>query len=361
MSAQTRGMGIWSYAERLPRIAEQHRVTLGEGNAPLVRSSRIGETIGIPNLYFKLESLNPTGSYKDRIAALMLSLAREHGKDACIGTTSGNAGASIAAYAARAGIPYHVYVQENIVPSKLEQILVHRAQVYRVKGMGFDPHIGTQVFETVLAKAKANNWEPAVTAFAYAPLAMEAVKTISYEIREQLGAPDAVFVPVGGGGLFAGIHKGFADLHAEGAIARLPRMAACQSAGCANLANAWKQGLSKPLPGGSTSLISGIQVSSPPDADLVFAALKESRGNAYALQDEDTWLWQERLAVEEGIFCEPAGAIGLAGAAKAAREGTIGPDDKVVIVVTGAGFKDVQRTKAMTDQIQVPFIEANDM
>ncbi|GGD51817.1 pyridoxal-phosphate dependent enzyme [Paenibacillus nasutitermitis] len=361
MSMNNRGSGIWLYAERLPHVSEQHLVTLGEGRVPLVRSWRIGEKLGLPNLYFKLESLNPTGSYKDRISALALSLAREQGKTACIGTTSGNAGASVAAYAARAGLPYHVYVQENIIQSKLEQILVHHAHVYKVEGMGFNSQVGQQVFENVRTKAAANNWEAVITAFAYAPQAMEAVKTISFEIQEELGTPDAVFVPVGGGGLLAGIHSGFSDMLVSGQASRLPKIAACQSSGCANLVRGWEQGLNKPVPGDSTSLISGIQVPNPPDADLVFSALRESGGFGTALQDEATWHWQELLAVEEGIFCEPAGAIGLAGAVQALQEGRISGNDTVVVIISGAGYKDVHRTKVMTEHAHVPIISANEM
>src|SRR5690606_24098391 len=114
-----------------------------------------------------------------------------------------------AAYAARAGLTYHVYVQENIIPAKLEQIMVHKAEAYKVRGLGFDPEIGTKVFETVRRKATAQRWEPVITAFAYAPLAMQAVKTISWEIHDALGIPNAVFVPVGGGGLLSGIFEGF--------------------------------------------------------------------------------------------------------------------------------------------------------
>lgn len=354
--------GIWSYADRLPRVSAPNRVTLGEGRVPLVRSERIGAKLGLPELYFKLESLNPTGSYKDRISAMALALAKEQGKTACIGTTSGNAGASVAAYAARAGLPYHVYVQENIVQSKLEQILVHRAHVYKVRGMGFNPAVGSKVFETVRAKAEAKGWEAVITAFAYAPLAMEAVKTIAFEIHEEIGTPDAVFVPVGGGGLYAGIHRGFRELRDDGQASRLPAVAACQSVGCANLVRAWEQGLERPLAGDSTSLISGIQVPNPPDADLVFAALRENGGFGTALEDADTWRWQEELAVQEGIFCEPAGAIGMAGVARALAEGRIGRDDNVVVIISGAGYKDMQRARVMTEPYaNVQLIEADAM
>ncbi|SDD24410.1 threonine synthase [Paenibacillus sp. UNCCL117] len=341
--------GIWKYGSRLPGVSEDCRITLGEGRTPLVPSAGIGHDIGLESLYFKLEALNPTGSYKDRISALGVSLAKESGKTGCIGTTSGNAGASIAAYAARAGLKYQVFVQENIVPSKLEQVRIHRASITRVRGFGFDPAIGERVFHHVLRTAEAHNRQLMVTAYAYAPEAMEAVKTIAYEIAEAMpeGGPDAVFVPVGGGGLLSGIACGFAELREEGSFGGMPRMAACQSAGCANVAKAWRLGLSEPVPGPSVSRISGIQVPNPPDAGLVLGHLAQSNGFAEAVEDEQTWYWQERLAEREGIFCEPAGAIALAGVVQALREGRIDKRAKVVCIVSGAGYKDAERMGAM--------------
>ncbi|MFD0713543.1 pyridoxal-phosphate dependent enzyme [Paenibacillus sp. GCM10027626] len=338
--------GIWAYSDHLPAVAEHNRVSLGEGQSPLVKSVRIGQELGLPNLYFKLESLNPTGSYKDRISAMAVSLAKEHGSKGCVGTTSGNAGGSIAAYAARAGVKYHVYVQENIVASKLEPMIVHQADIIRVKDFGFEPEVGNRVFRKVLENAEQHNWELAITAYAFAPLAMEAVKTIAYEVAERLTA-DAVFIPVGGGGLLTGIYKGYADLVQETAMKQLPKLIACQSTGCANVANAWKQGLTEPAAGASTAKISGIQVPNPPDGAQALQALRASGGFAEAVPDEDTWYWQEQLAVKEGIFCEPAGAIALASAVQALKAGRIAADEQIVCLVSGAGYKDADRMSAI--------------
>lgn len=340
--------GIWKYQHRLPRVTESNRISLGEGQTPLIKSCRIGKALGLDQLYFKLESSNPTGSYKDRISALGVSLAKENGRSACTGTTSGNAGGSIAAYAARAGLTYNVYVQENIVASKLEPMIVYRANVTKVLGFGFRPEVGNRVFAKVLENAASNNWEMLVTAYAFAPQAMEAVKTIAYEVAEELIEDNgeekpAIFVPVGGGGLLSGIHRGYVDLTSEGIVRRLPRMIACQSSGCANVAKAWKLGLNKPVDGESTAKISGIQVPNPPDAVQVLQALRDSDGFAEEIADEETWYWQEQMAVQEGIFSEPAGAIALAGAARALKEGRIGRGTPVVCIVSGAGYKDANR------------------
>lgn len=348
--------GIWKYEQRLPRVSEENRISMGEGQSPLVKSVRIGQELGLVNLYFKLESLNPTGSYKDRISALGVSLARENGRVACTGTTSGNAGGSIAAYAARAGLVYNVYVQENIVDSKLDPMIIHRANIAKVHGFGYSPEVGNRVFNKVLENARDNNWEMLITAYAFAPQAMEAVKTIAYEMAEDLteGA-DTVFVPVGGGGLLTGIYRGYADLLAERGINQLPKLVACQSTGCANVAKAWKLGLNEPVAGESTARISGIQVPNPPDAIQVLQALRKSEGFAETIVDEETWRWQEQLAVKEGIFCEPAGAIALAGAVQALKEGRISRDTRVVCIVSGAGYKDTDRMGRLVSQVSPPY------
>jgi threonine synthase len=343
--------GIWKYESQLPKVSEANQITLGEGQVPLIQSIHIGKELGLERLYFKLESLNPTGSYKDRISAMGVSLAKEHNRLACVGTTSGNAGASIAAYAARAGLAYNVFVQENIVESKLDQMIIHQSNIKKVQGFGFSPEIGNRVFAKVLEEANKNDWELLITAYAFAPLAMEAVKTIAYELAEELSeGADAVFVPVGGGGLFTGLFKGFSDLLANKIINELPKIVACQSAGCANVAKAWKLGLNEPVAEESTSRISGIQVPNPPDALHVLQGIRESDGFAEAVEDEQIWYWQERLAVAEGIFCEPAGATALAGVVQALKEGRISADSKVVCIVSGAGYKDAERVRKMVSQ-----------
>ncbi|KIL40339.1 hypothetical protein SD70_13915 [Gordoniibacillus kamchatkensis] len=222
--------GIWKYSRLLPPVAAEHRIYLGEGSTPLIPSVRLGKRLGIGALYFKYEGGNPTGSYKDRIAAMCLSWALARGRKACIGTSSGNAGAATAAYAARAGIPYHLFVLEHMAEAKLAQVLVHRAAVRKIRGFGTEPEIGDEVFSRVFKAAAKHGWEVTVTAYRYNPYAMEGVKTMSFEIFEQLGgeAPTRVFAPAGGGGLYCGLWKGFAELHAFGLSSAVPDMIAVQ-------------------------------------------------------------------------------------------------------------------------------------
>jgi threonine synthase len=345
-------LGIWRYERLLPKVSLPHQITMGEGNTPLVRSSKIAKELGVSSLYFKLESGNPTGSYKDRIAAMGVSWAIQQGRSACIGTSSGNAGSSVAAYSARAGIPYHLLVLEHIVEAKLTQVLVHGAKVKKIKGFGDSENIGDMVFDFIEAQASKMNWEVMITAFKYNPIAMEAVKTISFEIYQNLEnrVPDAVFIPVGGGGLFTGISKGFKEMQQRNIYSKAPFVVAVQSEGCSNIVRAWGQNKSDPVEGDSTSQISGLQVPNPPDGKEVLQLLNQQQGWGQMIDDSTTWMWQEKLALDEGILCEPASAISLAGVEQALCEGRIHKNSEVVCILTGAGYKDSDRLKLIADQ-----------
>ncbi|MFS0821543.1 threonine synthase [Bacillus sp. 1P02SD] len=356
--------GIWRFQDLLPTVSAHNQITLGEGNTPLVKSQRIAKELGLSSLYFKLESTNPTGSYKDRIAALGISWALENNRSACIGTSSGNAGASVAAYAARAGIPYHLLVLEQMSEAKMTQIVIYGANVTRINGFGESEQVGNLVFEYIEQQAQKKNWELMITAYKYNPIAMEAVQTISFEVFQNLNnqTPDAVFVPVGGGGLFTGIWKGFSTLNERNLSKKVPQLVAVQPSGCSNIVRAWKEDSSIPLGGDSTSEISGLQVPNPPDGSEVLKVLNEQHGWGEMIDDQSTWKWQEKLAIDEGILCEPAAAISLAGVEKALIEGRITTDSEVVCILTGAGFKDSKRLEAMAKKVpEVELIEIENL
>lgn len=354
--------GLWKYRRLLPEVPEPYRLYLGEGATPLVRSRSIVKRLNVGELYFKLEGGNPTGSYKDRIAAVGVSWALANGRKACIGTTSGNAGAAFAAYAAVAGIPYHLFVLEHMAEAKLAQVLAYGAAVRKVKGFGTYPEVGDRVFAHILETVRQHDWESTITAFRYNPYAMEGVKTISYELAEQLsGAPTAVYSPAGGAGLYVGIWKGFEELYEIGAIPHKPHMAAVQSAGCSNIVRAYTAGERIPKPGHSTSLISGLQVPNPPDGSVALDIMGRGDGSALAVEDAEIWEAQRMLAEEEGIFCEPAAATALAGLIRASREQGGLPSARVVCIVSGVGFKDGQRLLDMVAHKTVPLLNAENL
>lgn len=362
--------GIWRYGGRLPLRDPAHAVSLGEGGTPLVRSAWLGPELGLPELYFKVEGANPTGSYKDRIAAVGIARLRELGKPAWAATSSGNAGAAIAAYGVRAGMAGHLFTLEKASRAKIAQILAYGPQVFAVERLGYDPEVEQLTWRNIQALCDANGWGMLVTAHRYSPHAMEGVKTIAYEIGEQLAAmqsgaresegvvPDVVYVPVGGGGLLSAAWRGFGEWRAAGRAAGAPRMAAVQPAGCDGIAQAWREGRQVRPIAGCASAISGLQLTAPPDGELVLRALADSGGWAVSVPDEATYAAQADLAAREGLFAEPAAAICLAAVRADLAAGRLRGDERVVCLLTGVGFKDAGAAQRIADARAVRAITA---
>lgn len=341
--------GIWRYAAHLPLHNPAHLVSLGEGNTPLLRSAQIGADLGLAALYFKMESANPTGSYKDRIAAVGIARLLELGKTGWAATSSGNAGAAIAAYGARAGVNGYLFTVEKYAKAKVAQILAYGPQAWAVARLGYDPAVETATWANIRQLCTANNWQMLVTARAFSPHAMEGVKTIAYEVCQQVKgqAPDVVYVPVGGGGLLSASWKGFIEAKAAGWIDHLPRMVAVQAQGCDAVSQAWQAGRKvTPIPT-CTSNISGIQLTAPPDGDLALQALHESNGWAVSVPDEATYAAQAELASREGIFVEPAAATTVAALHADRAVGRLRGEERVACWLTGSGFKDATAVERM--------------
>src|SRR5687767_3253297 len=189
--------------------APHELVSLGEGRTPLVRSRWIGPALGLDHLYFKLEQTNPTGSYKDRFASRLVSLLVAGGHSLCLGTSSGNAGAAMAAYSAAAGVDCVLCVPDNAPPAKLTQILAHGARLVRVRGMVESIAALRTVLDRLSLVAAARRMPLGVSAYALSPHAMAGIEPLGRELVTALGvAPDRVFVPVGGGGLLVATWRG---------------------------------------------------------------------------------------------------------------------------------------------------------
>jgi threonine synthase len=353
-------MSIWRWAEWLDPVPESARVTLGEGNTPLVRSRRLGPAAGLRNLYLKLDFATPTGSYKDRFAAAAVSHMSAAGQSRCFATSSGNTGSALAAYCAAAGIECRIAIAEAAPDGKLQQMLAYGAKLSRVRGFGFDPTVSAGVMETVKRLGSQPGAAVQISAYAFSPLGMSGVKTLSYEIAEQLGGPVGhVFVPAGGGGMVVAVGRGFADLVRAGKLARSPRVEVVQPAGNDTMATSLRDG-TPPRPVTCTTKISGLQIPNVIDGALAIECARAFGGTGHLVTDEEVWDTQRRLAVEEGVFCEPAAATALAGALKAAREGRIEPDAPVVCCVTGSGFKDPPSVARMLEGRSCPTVELDE-
>ncbi len=355
--------GMWRYAARLPLTDPKHIVSLGEGDTPMVQSSQLGADIDLPQLYFKNEGLNPTGSYKDRIASVGITYLRQLGRSAWAATSSGNAGASLAAYGARAGVEGYLFTLESAPRAKIAQIMSYGPQVMSVKRLGYEPAAEIATWANIAALCDANDWLMLITARSNSPQAMEGAKTIAYEICQQLDgeAPDVVYVPVGGGGLISCIWKGFKEWHAAGRIARLPRMVAVQPLGCDPITQAWQAGSPVEPIENCSGAVSGISLTSPPDGDLVLQDLRESDGWALSIADEDTYRAQSALASREGLFVEPAAAVVWAAARADRLSGRLHGNETVVGLLTGIGFKDSKAVQRMSAEEPLPLIEADDI
>lgn len=310
------------------------RVSLGEGGTPLVPSAAIGPRMGAQHLRFKLETCNPSGSYKDRFVAAEVARMQARGVRACIATSSGNTGSSLAAYCARAGIRCAIVVNKNAPAGKLAQMQAHGAHVLRVPGFITDPDTTAAVF-TALEEMSARREVPLViSAFRYCPEGMSAVSSIARELAGEC-APRHVFVPVGGGGLYSATVQGF-----EARGAEMPRVHAVQPAGCLTAVGAWQRGDSEIRPVRSATAISGLAVPGDLDASRALGLLRRSGGLGIAVEDAEVYAAQQLLLETEGIYTEPAGAASVAGWLSACRGKLIDPAEPAVCLITGHGFKD---------------------
>ena len=331
--------------------------TLGEGNTPLIPSIAIGPKLGLENLYFKLENCNPTGSYKDRFIAAEITRLLERGVKACVATSSGNTGASLASYCARYGICCSIVVSPETPAGKLEQMCSHGAHVFQVKEFISLPEVTDSVLQTLERLSHERNVALVVSAFRYCPEGMTGVQSISFELSRQYGGQvDHVFVPVGGGGLFTAVCRGFGDMSGP-----KPKVHVVQPRGCPTVVEAFERGLNEIRTVQSTTKISGLAVPFDVDAGLALNALRKNGGYAFGVEDEEVFEAQQAMLGEEGIYCEPAGGAALAGLRRAVVKGWVHRDDAIVCLVTGHGFKDPDSIASAAAEYPPVLLEANQL
>lgn len=321
-----RDFNAWRYAYSFPYVNEASIVTLGEGWTPLVRFSE--------NTYFKLENLNPTGSFKDRGSTVLISALHKMVKNAggyISEDSSGNAGASVAAYAARAELKAKIYVPEAVSGPKLNQIQFYGAEVIKVSGS-----------RSIIAEAAQR---PEKKKF-YAghilhPLFRDGIRTLAYEIAEQLNwqSPERVYVPVSAGTLLLGITEGFTHLFESKIIPSMPTIIACQTNQVSPLYHRFKN-LSYAPPTIINSMADALLSVNPPLLELMMKELREARGDAVIVEEDEIVSAFEELA-KRGFFVEPSSAVAYAAFQRQVKDETISKKDKVVVVLTGSGLKTV--------------------
>ena len=319
---------------RLPVHNAGSLISLGEGQTPCAPLPTLAGRLGLRSLHAKLEFLNPTGSFKDRGTAVMMSVAREQGVREVVEDSSGNAGASVAAYAARAGIKAHVFVPASAPVAKVGQIRVYGAEAHPIEG----PREAT----TEAAVAYSADRGIVYASHNLSPYFIEGTRTLSYEIAQQFaeGMPDHVVMPVGNGSLFIGAWKGLEELRDAGTVGSLPRLHCVQAEAVQPIVAAYRGEAWAPTAGVGT-VAGGIAAADPPRKHQILEVLAASGGVALAVGDDEILEWQRLLAGAEGIYAEPTSAAAFAGLVHLVTNGDVKPSDSVLIPVTGFGLKDV--------------------
>lgn len=325
---------VWRYRELLPAFSN-NPVTLNEGGTGLHPCDRLGVLLNCPSMYVKNEGENPTGSFKDRGMTVGVTRAKELGSKVVICASTGNTSASLAAYAAKAGLHCIVLVPAGKIASgKLVQAIVHGAHVIQVKG-NFD--------YALRVVRKLCSIYPLYLLNSVNPYRLEGQRTIAYEVYEQLGykVPDVVVVPVGNAGNISAIWKGFKELMHLGLSDSAPRMIGVQAEGAAPLAKTLQENSSElvRVPNPET-VATAIRIGAPVNWKKALRAVRESRGTIITVPDDEILRAQRLLASTEGLFVEPASAASIAGLAQAIGQGLIDKGEVVVCVATGHGLKD---------------------
>ncbi|MBT9148690.1 MAG: threonine synthase [Dehalococcoidia bacterium] len=314
------------YRDFLPITPATPRITIGEGDTPLVRSRKLEIELGCGELYFKLEGCNPTGSFKDRGMVIAVAKALEAGSKAIACASTGNTSASAAAYGAHCGLKVFVLVpRQNTALGKLAQALVFGARVISIDG-NFDQSL--QMVRTLTQR------HPITLVNSVNPHRIEGQKTAAFEIADALGqAPDYLFLPVGNAGNITAYWRGFVQYREAGRTGNLPRMMGFEAEGAAAIVH--NKVIEKPQ-----TIATAIRIGNPASWQGALAARDESGGVIDCVSDNEILKAYRLLAAKEGIFGEPASAASLAGLIKSVQNGLSFMNKKVVCVITGNGLKD---------------------
>ncbi|MEF8799229.1 MAG: threonine synthase, partial [Candidatus Bipolaricaulota bacterium] len=330
-----REWNLFRYRELLPLPPGTKPASLGEGGTPIVESTSLFSNHGITS-YFKLEYTNPTGSFKDRGVAMTVSKAQEWGVESVADDSSGNAGAALAGYSAKAGLDCTIYVPEKASGEKINQIRSYGARLKTVPG----PRENT-------ARKIRKETRDGGTHYAshnLSPYFPEGMKTIAYEISEQFNwnPPEHVVLPVGGGALLVGIYRGFRDLARLNWIKEVPRLHAIQSEACNPVVRAFKNSRRDTRPAKvKPTVAEGIHMANPERGREILEAIRKTGGTALEVSEDEIKEWHRKLSRREGIFAEPTSAAPVAGVKQLKDEAIFKQGDRVLVPITGFGLKDV--------------------
>jgi threonine synthase len=344
---------IWRYADLLP-VDRGHAVDLGAGFTPLVRADRLAAALGLGEVWVKNDTLNPTNSFKDRVASVALSKALEFGFKTAACASTGNLANSVAAHAARAGLRSFVFIPSNLERAKVVTTAVYGGNVVAIEGNYDDVNR--------LCAELAGTYRWAFVNVNVRPFYAEGSKTLAYETAEQLGweTPDHVVVPVASGSLLTKIRKGFDELHKVGLLEQAPnvRVSGAQALGCSPVATAWREGSDTIRPVKPDTIAKSLAIGNPADGYFALDAVRQTEGGLAAVSDGEVVEGIRLLARTEGIFAETAGGVTVASLKRLAEEGVVNADERVVLYITGLGLKTLDAVEADPTATISPTLDA---
>ncbi len=347
---ESREKTYWRYFELLPIADKNNVVSLNAGLTPLQNADKLGEKLGLKNLFIKNDSVNPTFSFKDRPAGVAVSRAKETRLKAVGCASTGNLAAATAAHAAKAGLPCYIFAPSDIEHVKIAQALSYGAEFVAVDGTYDDANR----IASIIGDKKGIG----VVNINMRPYYVEGSKTLAYEVAEQLGwdVPDNLIIPVGSGAMLNAICKGFEELHALGLIdsPKSMKVVAAQPHGCAPVVDAWKRNSDEVIPVERPETIAkSLAIGDPGDGIYVIKRLKQYNGLAEEVNDREIADGIMLLAQTEGIFTEPAGGVSVAVLRKLVEEGKIKSDERTVCYVTGNGLKATEAIIGLLPKLNV--------
>jgi threonine synthase len=344
---------IWRYGNLLP-VDRGHAVDLGAGFTPLVRADRLAAALGLGEVWVKNDTLNPTNSFKDRVASVALSKALEFGFKTAACASTGNLANSVAAHAARAGLRSVVFIPSNLERAKVVTTAVYGGDVVAIEGNYDDVNR--------LCAELAGTYRWAFVNVNVRPFYAEGSKTLAYETAEQLGweTPDHVVVPVASGSLLTKIRKGFDELHKVGLLdhAADVRVSGAQALGCSPVATAWREGSDTIRPVKPDTIAKSLAIGNPADGYFALDAVRQTEGGLAAVSDGEVVEGIRLLARTEGIFAETAGGVTVASLKRLAEEGVVTSDERVVVYITGLGLKTLDAVEAEPTATISPTLDA---
>jgi len=337
---------MYRYRELLPLEDDEEPVDLGVGYTPLLRASRLGQLLGLENLYLKCDTTNPTHSFKDRVVSVAVTKAKAFRFDAVACASTGNLANAVAAHAARSGMKAFIFVPAGLERAKVLTTGIYRPVVVEVEGTYDD------VNRLCAELAEEYHW--AFVNVNLRPYYSEGAKTLAYEVAEQLGwrAPDHVIVPVASGNLLVKIHKGFEELTGLGFIPphRL-RIHGAQPGGCAPVAQAFAAHADTVMPVRPSTIAKSLAIGNPADGVYVLSIVRKTGGIVEVAGEEEIVEGIRLLAETEGIFTETAGGVTVAVLRRLASQKVIDPQEVVVAYITGMGLKTLE---AVEDVVEAP-------